>query len=248
MVYNTAIHGHRTLPHRSLASVITVSYRVAGLDGDLNEGPQSNIAFATISGPAAPPLAARPGLSEVTLTWTPPDDDSDESILKYQVRHRGVGGNYSSWEDIDGAAQARTHTVINLNRGTIYDFQVRAVDHIGPGDEGYVQETTLTPADVTTPINLTAAAAYKEVTLTWDSPIDTSSATVEKYQVRHAEIDGAYGIWTDATGGAEAGKHTVTGLTNFQKYRFQVQAVTTLGSTPEPARSGGDPRSTSGCG
>ena len=209
-------------------------YRVAGLDKDLNEGPQSNIAFATISGPAAPPLAARPGLSEVTLTWTPPDDDSEESILKYQVRHRGVGGNYSSWEDIDGAAQARTHTVINLNRGTIYDFQVRAVDHIGPGDEGYVQETTLTLADVTTPINLTAAAAYKEVTLTWDSPIDTSSATVEKYQVRHAEIDGAYGTWTDATGGAETRTHTVTGLTNFQKYRFQVQAVTTLGTTPDP--------------
>ena len=228
---------HPQQPHTPtpvFSSETTVRYRVAGLDRDLNEGPQSNIAFATISGPAAPPLAARPGLSEVTLTWTPPDDDSDESILKYQVRHRGVGGNYSSWEDIDGAAQARTHTVINLNRGTIYDFQVRAVDHIGPGDEGYVQETTLTLADVTTPINLTAAAAYKEVTLTWDSPIDTSSATVEKYQVRHAEIDGAYGTWTDATGGAEARTHTVTGLTNFQKYRFQVQAVTTLGTTPDP--------------
>ena len=232
-VYNTASTA-TAYSHTGLFFGDYRRYRVAGLDSDLNEGPQSNIAFATISGPAAPPLAARPGLSEVTLTWTPPDDDSDESILKYQVRHRGVGGNYSSWEDIDGAAQARTHTVINLNRGTIYDFQVRAVDHIGPGDEGYVQETTLTLADVTTPINLTAAAAYKEVTLTWDSPIDTSSATVEKYQVRHAEIDGAYGTWTDATGGAEARTHTVTGLTNFQKYRFQVQAVTTLGTTPDP--------------
>ena len=233
MVYNTTTTA-TAYSHTGLSLGDYRRYRVAGLDNDLNEGPQSNIAFATISGPAAPPLAARPGLSEVTLTWTPPDDDSDESILKYQVRHRGIGGNYGSWEDIDGAAQARTHTVINLSRGTIYDFQVRAVDHIGPGDEGYVQETTLTLADATTPINLTAAAAYKEVTLTWASPIATSSATVEKYQVRHAEIDRAYGTWTDATGGAEARTHTVTGLTNFQKYGFQVQAVTTLGTTPDP--------------
>ena len=36
------------------------------------------------------------------------------------------------------------------------------------------------------------------------------------------------------SGGAEARTHTVTGLTNFQRYKFQLNAVTTLGSTPDP--------------
>ena len=233
-VYNT-LSTTTAYSHTGLSLGDYRRYRVAGLDNDLNEGPQSNIASATIAVPTAPlNLAATPGDQEVTLTWLPPADDWADSIQKYRVRHAETSGSYGSWSDVAGGAAARTHTVIGLTNGIRYTFQVHAINLVGNGAEGSVDETPFSLADATTPINLTAAAAYKEVTLTWDSPIDTSSATVEKYQVRHAEIDGAYGTWTDATGGTEARTHTVTGLTNFQKYRFQVQAFTTLGTTPDP--------------
>ena len=185
--------------------------------------------------PTAPlNLAATPGNKEVTLSWLPPSDDWANSIQKYQVRHGETGGNYGSWSDIAGAAAARTHTVIGLTNDIKYSFQVRAINPVGNGAEGSVDETPFSLTDATTPLNLAAAAGYKEVTLTWDPPPDNQASTVEKYQVRYAEIDGDYGSWADVTGGAEARTHTVTGLTNFQKYKFQLNAVTTLGSTENP--------------
>ena len=210
-------------------------YRVAALDEAGNEGQKSNIASATIAVPTAPlNLAATPGNKEVTLTWLPPADDWADSIQKYRVRHGETGGNYGSWSDVAGAAAARTHTVNGLTNGIKYTFQVHAINPVGNGAEGRVDETPFSLTDATTPLNLAAAAGYKEVTLTWDSPPDSQAGTVEKYQVRHAEINGNYGSRADVAGGAEARTHTVTGLTNFQKYKFQLNAVTTLGSTENP--------------
>ena len=210
-------------------------YQVAGLDNDLNEGRQSNIASATIGVLTAPlNLAATPGDQEVTLTWLPPAVDWADSIQKYQVRHAETGGNYGSWSDVPGAAAARTHTVVGLTGGIEYTFEVRAINQVGNGAEGSVKETPFSLKDATTALNLAATAGYKEVTLTWLPPLDSRAATVEKYQVRHAEIDGDYGSWTDVADGAEARTHTVTGLTNFQKYKFQLNAVTTLGPTEGP--------------
>ena len=185
--------------------------------------------------PTAPlNLAATPGDQEVTLTWLPPAVDWADSIQKYQVRHAETGGDYGSWSDVAGAAAARTHTVVGLTGGIEYTFEVRAINPVGNGAEGSVKETPFSLKDATTPLNLAAAARYKEVILTWDPPPANPAITVEKYQVRHARIDADYGPWTDATGGAEARTHTVAGLTNFQKYKFQLNAVTTLGSTEDP--------------
>ena len=234
MVYNTA-STTTAYSHTGLSVGDYRRYRVAGLDNDLNEGEKSNIASATIAVPTAPlNLAATPGNKEVTLTWLPPDVDWADSIHKYQVRHGETGGNYGSWSDVAGAAAARTHTVIGLTNDIKYSFQVRAINPVGNGAEGSVEETPFSLTDATTPLNLAAAAGYKEVTLTWDPPPDNQASTVEKYQVRYAEVDGDYGSWADVTGGAEARTHTVTGLTNFQKYKFQLNAVTTLGSTENP--------------
>ena len=234
MVYNT---GSTTTAysHTGLSIGNYRRYRVAALNDDLDEGQKSNIASATIAVPTAPlNLAATPGNTEVTLTWLPPSDDRADSIQKYQVRHAEIGGNYGSWSDVARAAAARTHTVIDLTNGIEYTFQVRAINPVGNGAEGSVEETPFSLTDATTPLNLAAAAGYKEVTLTWLPPPDSRVSTIGKYQVRHGAIDRGYGTWANVSGGAEARTHTVTGLTNFQRYKFQLRAVTTLGSTENP--------------
>ncbi len=234
MVYNT-LSTTTAYSHTGLSLGDYRRYRVAGLDNDLNEGRQSNIASATIGVLTAPlNLAATPGDQEVTLTWLPPAVDWADSIQKYQVRHAETGGDYGSWSDVAGAAAARTHTVVGLTGGIEYTFEVRAINQVGNGAEGSVKETPYSLKDATTPLNLAAAARYKEVILTWDPPPANPAVTVEKYQIRYARIDADYGTWADATGGADARTHTVTGLTNFQKYKFQLNAVTTLGSTEDP--------------
>ena len=170
MVYNT-LSTTTAYSHTGLSLGDYRRYRVAGLDADLNEGRQSNIASATIGVLTAPlNLAAAPGNQEVTLTWLPPDVYWADSIQKYQFRHAATGGDYGSWSDVAGAAAARTHTVVGLTGGIEYTFEVRAINQVGNGAEGSVKETPYSLKDATTPLNLAAAARYKEVILTWDPP------------------------------------------------------------------------------
>ena len=83
-----------------------------------------------------------------------------------------------------------------------------------------------------------------EVTLAWRAPHDNGSA-ITKYRLRHAAGTGAGGTWEDipmsAPGQDNAGRWTVTGLTDGTAYTFQVLAVNaegegapaTLTATPE---------------
>ena len=77
--------------------------------------------------PAAPvSLAAAAGTAKVTLTWSDPSP-ADASIAKWQVR-RKTTGEYGEWADIAGGASARSHEATELDNGTAYTFEVRAVD------------------------------------------------------------------------------------------------------------------------
>ena len=224
-----------TYSHTGLSMGDFRRYKVAPINTGGLLDTESNIAEAAINVPTAPlNLTAEPGDQQVALTWEPPDDDWADTIQKYQVRHAEVDGAYSNWSDVDGAAAARTHTVVELTNGITYEFQVQTVNPVGDGAEGSVQATPYTYDGATMPLNLAATARFKEVILDWLPPGDANAATVEKYQIRYAKVEQTYGEWTDVPGGTEARTHTITGLTNFQRYKFQLNAITDLGSTTDP--------------
>ena len=102
--------------------------------------------------PAAPAsLAATPGDTQVTLTWTAPASDGGHAITKYQYRVSTDGGSTWSpdWTDVPDSnsdsdqADERSVTITTLINGTLYTFQVRAVNSEGSGIEA---EDTATPA------------------------------------------------------------------------------------------------------
>ena len=62
---------------------------------------------------------------QVTLSWQAPENDGGLAITDYEVRINGRG----SWISM-GSTQT-THTVTGLVNGTVYVFQVRAVNGIG---------------------------------------------------------------------------------------------------------------------
>ncbi len=136
-----------TYSHMGLMSGDTRHYRVSAINTD-GTGPVSNIASTTIAVPTAPRnLNATAGNGQVTLTWDPPSDDRANSITKYQARHE-QGSSVSegvNWTDVDGGADARTHTVNGLNNGSEYAFEVSAVNVIGDGTAATVKATPFQP-------------------------------------------------------------------------------------------------------
>ena len=101
--------------------------------------------------PDAPVLKAAAGNESVTLSWTPANDDGGAPVTGY--RYRRVG---APTEDV--GAEVRRATVIELENGTEYRFQVRAVNRVGESD--WSAEAKATPI----PLTLTVEAVNAEVT------------------------------------------------------------------------------------
>ena len=84
-------------------------------------------------------LSASPGDAQVALSW---DDPDDSSISKYQYRKKAGSGAFGSWADIpDSDDETTSYTVTGLTNGTLYTFEVRAVNASGNGTAASVTAT-----------------------------------------------------------------------------------------------------------
>ena len=136
-------------------------------------------ARVTVRMPPAEPkrLRASPGLTEVTLTWSDPED---AYITGYEIRYGVAGADRPAWSD-DSVLEIGTttiYTVVDLMSGTRYTFEVRAVAGEVPGASDSVTVRTAPPP----PANLRGTVADGIVVLTWDAPA-LAAASVTGYQV-----------------------------------------------------------------
>ncbi len=211
----------------------------------------ASAASETVSAtPAVPAAPAAPtgftidtGDTEITLKWTDPGNDA---ITKYQYRQgTGPSGSitWADWTDIPASDEDTTeHKVTGLTNGTRYYFEVRAV--AGTVNGTATASTAITPvAKPAAPTGLSATGGATEVTLSWTNP---SNATITGYEYRQRTSGSStWGEWTAiASSGATTTSHTVTGLTNYTGYDFQLRAVglsgngarsTTESAIPRPA-------------
>ena len=89
------------------------------------------------SAPVAPRnLTVVAGDGEVVLSWDPPEDDGGSAITDYEYRIN----RRNPWISI--GSKNTTHTVTGLVNGTVYVFQVRAVNRIGKGRASNRAEAT----------------------------------------------------------------------------------------------------------
>ena len=177
--------------------------------------------------PAAPVnLSATPGDGEVALSW---DDPGNATITKYQYS-TDRGANFS---DFDGGSNAATtsYTITGLDNGVTYTLALRAVN---PSGEGAV--STATAVMVPAAPKLSAAPGDGQVILSWDDP---GNPTIGEYQLSQSDPP----EWSKITGSnATTTTHTVTGLTNYTGYSFQIRAVNQTGAGPASNSASATPR------
>ena len=88
--------------------------------------------------PEAPAgLMALPGEGTVRLEWSPPESDGGTPILRHEYRLKEGLGEFGEWTPIADSApeevNATGYTVGELGNGTVYVFELRAVNLVGGG-------------------------------------------------------------------------------------------------------------------
>ena len=98
--------------------------------------------------PEAPAgLMAMPGEGAVRLEWSPPESDGGTPILRYEYRLKEGRGEFGEWTSIEDSApdevNATGYTVGELGNGTVYVFELRAVNLVGEGRESEAVEAVM---------------------------------------------------------------------------------------------------------
>ena len=224
------------------------TFEVRAVNG-MGPGPA---ATKTVRAPSAPlqfsvRIAADNG-EQATLTWDAPQYVGTTNITRYQYRYSAgntvdTSATTATWTDVPDGADAgdlasdeRTVTVTGLTTGTVYAFELRAVNGMGPGP--VVRQTVTAPDE---PQQFSVRIAAAQATLTWAVPTNDGGATITKYQYRYSAgstVDTSV-AWSDVLDGADTGDLasdettvTVTGLTG-TVHTFQVRAVNSVGEGGE---------------
>ncbi len=199
-----------------LANGVSYGFEVRAVNA-MGPGPAASDSATPATVPPAPEVTARAGDAEVTLSWTS-NGDGGSAITGWQSR-TGDG----EWSDL---AVSGINTVLlpNLDNGTAYVFEVRAVNAVGEGSAG---TTSATPAGAPPAPEVTARAGDAEVTLSW-TPNGDGGSPITGWHVRTDD-----GEWVDLATmglGADASSHVVSGLTNGTAHTFGVRATNAVGA------------------
>ena len=217
-------------------------------DGDPTDPDSDTLSFEMEIAPAKAPTPTRvAGNTEVTLSWTEPDD---AGIGGWELsRDGGSWGGIVPTEMTGNGTTRLSYRVTSLGNGTEYGFRIRA--HAGSGGDrifGAASDSVAaTPVaeKPARPTGLTASGGDGEVTLSWTAGGDGGSA-VTGHEYLHREGTADYGDeWTgianSAPGEANATSFTVTGLTNGTDYSFKVRAVNSAGEGAESNEASATP-------
>ena len=180
-------------------------------------------------------VTATSGDAQVTLAWTP-GDDNGSTIIRYEYTYDEDGVAVNVWYPIPNSGRHTTgYTVTGLTNGTAYRFYLRAVNLEGNGAVATAVSVPAVPATTPDPVTeVVATPGNSQATLTWIPGFDGGSPILY-YEYRQRIVNAPYGPWNIMVGStATTTSFIITGLTNGVTYQFQVRAVNAIGPTPLP--------------
>ncbi|NMO13307.1 hypothetical protein HPC49_15380 [Pyxidicoccus fallax] len=201
-----------------LTNGTTYRFTVTATNGVGTGAASSPVSAVPQSLPGAPTgLAVSPGNTQVSLTWTAPQDNGGNPLTGYVVTVRS-GGAVVRTQD----ATTTNATVTGLTNGTAYSFTVSATTSVGTGLPS--EPVSATPRTVPgAPTQLQATAGEGQVTVSWTAPANGGSA-ITGYTVLAQPGDRTVQVAGNQT------QATVTGLTNGTAYTFTVTATNVAGT------------------
>ena len=165
------------------------------------------------------------GDRRAVLIWDHPDD---VSIQGWEFRRKKADERYGSWAAIPGSdADTTTHTVLGLENGTGYVFQIQAFNGAGTGRRSDEKPVTPMPTVPEKPTGFSVEAGNRKAVLTWADP---GNETISEWQYAY-RTTGEYGGWTDMAGSSAATvRHVVSMLENNISHTFRIRAVNDIGA------------------
>ena len=197
---------------------------------DVGEGPWSTPpASAT---PAAAPGVPRemmiePGNQQLTVTWQPPADDGGSPVTGYLVQWKDTGEEFSDTQRRATVTNPR-HQIPNLDNGSTYTVQVRAVNLTGTGPPASETGVPLTVPGP--PTSLTLRSTMGNLLVSWGEPADDGSP-VTGYLVQWKDTGEEFSD-TQRRATVTNPRHQITGLTIGNEYTVSVAAINATGTGP----------------
>lgn len=187
-----------------------------------------------VSVPGSPTGAtASPGASNNALvSWTAPSSTGASALTKYIVT--STPGSKSCV--VSTLPLSTSCTVNGLTYGTSYTFAVTAVNSNGVSAPSAASNSVTPVTLLGAPKSLTYLSGNQSTTLRWTAPSNGGSALLG-YQV---SVSPPCPSCTGLTPAAGATQTTISGLTNYIQYKFQIRAQNAQGWGPYSYQTGGN--------
>jgi titin len=178
-------------------------------------------------------LSATIGNNEVILTWAAPNYNGGIPLSPYSIQYST--SSTGPWISAPSpSATALTSTISGLTNGTLYYFQIAALNSSGTGPYTAVSATPLTtPTD---PMNLSCSIGDTILNVSWSVPSSNGGSNITGYSLQYGT--GPNGPWSSSASLSSSSlSYPISGLTNGTLYYVQVAAVNSVGTGPYSTNS-----------
>ena len=222
--------------HTNLDPESTFTYRVGAMNsagtGAWSEPVTGTSAKATPSEPLDL-MAEADGAHVIILTWDEPVSDGGYEIEEYEIRVQQP--DTTIWEILASTeTDARSYRHTGLLAGSLWAYQVRAINSFGSGDwsDMTTARTDLTPP--TEPRNLVATNVGSDrIDLVWDTPEHDGGSRIWHYIIEYLNADNGWQMLVNQASSQTSFTHG--GLAAGANWTYRVRASNNIGLS-EPSQ------------
>jgi hypothetical protein len=223
--------------------------RVSGVN-IVGTGTPSNVISlmpSTIPGPSVITSSASCDNQQVVVTWAPTTNTGGAPILSYNLQYStsSTGPWLPTPMPYSVASSPTTYTFTGLTNGTLYYFQVAAVNTIGAGPySAQTANSNATPSitpQPPIPISTTAITS-SSIAVSWTTPTglaNTGGNPITGYLIYWSQISSTGSVIppvnsynTTTSGTPLATTYTITGLTHATLYEIEISSISCSGVGP----------------